>query len=65
MADFLIGDSSQFDQNSTEVRSVQHYPIFSPYFQDQWKVNRRLTINYSSASALGHLFRPSRILLPI
>ena len=44
MADFLIGDSSQFDQNSTEVRSVQHYPIFSPYFQDQWKVNRRLTL---------------------
>ena len=44
MADFLIGDAAQFSQNSTEVRSVQHYPIFSPYFQDQWKVNRRLTL---------------------
>jgi len=44
IADFLIGDAAQFSQNSTEIRSVQHYPIFSPYFQDQWKFNRRLTL---------------------
>jgi hypothetical protein len=44
MADFLIGEAAQFSQNSTEIRSVQHYPIFSPYLQDQWKVNRRLSL---------------------
>src|SRR5215469_4812358 len=44
MADFLLGDAQNFTQQNTEVRSVQHYPIFSPYFQDQWKANRRLTL---------------------
>jgi hypothetical protein len=44
MADFLLGDAASFTQNSTEIRSVQHYPIVSPYFQDQWKFNRRLTL---------------------
>jgi len=44
MADFLLGDAASFNQTNTEIRSVQHYPIVSPYFQDQWKANRRLTI---------------------
>ena len=44
MADFLLGDAASFSQNSTEIRSVQHYPIVSPYLQDQWKFNRRLTL---------------------
>lgn len=44
MADFLLGDAQNFTQQNTEIRSVQHYPILSPYFQDQWKANRRLTL---------------------
>lgn len=44
MADFLLGDAANFTQSNTEIRSVQHYPIVSPYFQDQWKANRRLTL---------------------
>lgn len=44
MADFLLGDSSSFQQASTEGRPYVHYPIFSPYAQDRWKATRRLTI---------------------
>jgi Carboxypeptidase regulatory-like domain/TonB-dependent Receptor Plug Domain len=44
MADFLLGDAESFNQQSTEIRSVQHYPIVSPYFQDQWKASRHLTV---------------------
>jgi hypothetical protein len=44
MADFLLGDAASFTQNNTEIRAVQHYSIVSPYLQDQWKFNRRLTL---------------------
>ena len=44
MADFLLGDAESFTQQNTEIRSVQHYPIVSPYFEDRWKANRRLTL---------------------
>jgi len=44
MADFLLGQAANFNQQNTEVRSIQHYPIFSPYFQDQWKATHRLTL---------------------
>jgi Carboxypeptidase regulatory-like domain len=44
IADFLLGDAQNFSQQNTEIRAVQHYPIFSPYFQDQWKALRRLTL---------------------
>jgi hypothetical protein len=43
IADFLLGDAENFSQVNTQIRSVQHYPIATPYFEDQWKINRRLT----------------------
>ena len=44
MADFLLGDAATFTQQSGEIRGYEHYPIVSPYIQDRWKVNRRLTL---------------------
>ena len=45
VADFLLGLDSSYFQNSTERRGYFHYRQFEPYFQDDWKVTPRLTLN--------------------
>lgn len=45
IADFLLGDSASFSQASTQIRYYAHYPLVSPYFEDQWKATRRLTFS--------------------
>src|SRR5579884_2177355 len=44
IADYLLGDSASFAQGSDGVRKYIQYPIVSPYVEDQWKANRRLTL---------------------
>jgi hypothetical protein len=44
VADYLIGDGASFTQASGQPRFYAHYHEISPYFQDQWKVTRRLTV---------------------
>jgi hypothetical protein len=55
-ADFLLESSSNaqgipagfiqsFTQDSGQHRYYQRYQIVEPYFQDDWKVNNRLTVN--------------------
>lgn len=44
IADYLIGDAASFTQASSEPRFYAHHHTVSPYFQDQWKATRRLTI---------------------
>jgi hypothetical protein len=44
LADFLIGDGATFTQASSEPRFYAHHHTISPYFQDQWKATRRLTL---------------------
>jgi hypothetical protein len=44
IADYLLGDAATFTQASTVVRGYIHYPLYSPYVQDRWKVTRRLTV---------------------
>lgn len=46
LADYLLGDSSQFFQQSGERRPYMFGNIVSPYVQDTWKLNKRLTLNY-------------------
>jgi hypothetical protein len=44
VADYLLGDGASFTQASGQPRFYAHYHEISPYFQDQWKVTRRLTV---------------------
>ncbi len=44
IADYLLGDAASLQQASTEMRPYMYYPMVSPYFQDQWKISRRLTV---------------------
>ena len=44
IADYLLGDAASLQQASTETRPYVKYKIVSPYVQDRWKVNRKLTV---------------------
>ena len=46
IADYLLGDATQFFQESTERRPYIHGKILAPYVQDSWKVTKRLTVNF-------------------
>lgn len=45
VADYLLGLDSSFYQNSAEFRRYMYYQNYEGYVQDDWKVNRRLTLN--------------------
>lgn len=44
VADYLIGDGVSFTQATSQPRFYAHSYMLSPYFQDQWKATRRLTL---------------------
>jgi Carboxypeptidase regulatory-like domain len=45
IADYLLGDSTTFFEQSSEVRPYVHDVISSPYVQDRWKATKRLTVS--------------------
>lgn len=45
IADMVLGDAASFTQDSNELRGDLLYFQVEPYFQDDWKVTRRLTLN--------------------
>lgn len=45
IADYLLGKSSSFSQGSGGIRKYIHYPIYSPYFEERWKITPRVTIS--------------------
>ncbi len=44
-ADLLIGNVSSFSQASAQPKFYNRYKILEPYFQDDWHVTSRLTLN--------------------
>ncbi len=44
-ADLLTGNISSFGQASGQPKYYLRYKIFEPYFQDDWRVTPRLTLN--------------------
>ncbi|HZD32142.1 MAG TPA: TonB-dependent receptor, partial [Candidatus Angelobacter sp.] len=44
-ADLLLGQIGSFQQASTNIKFYNRYKIFEPYFQDDWRVTSRLTLN--------------------
>jgi hypothetical protein len=44
-ADFLNGNIASYGQTSAIVKYYYRYKIFEPYFQDDWHVTKRLTLN--------------------
>jgi Carboxypeptidase regulatory-like domain len=44
-ADLLVGNMSSFAQASGQPKYYLRYKIFEPYFQDDWHIEPRLTLN--------------------
>jgi hypothetical protein len=44
-ADLLMGNISQFQQQKSVIKTYNRYKIFEPYFQDDWRASKRLTLN--------------------
>jgi hypothetical protein len=44
-ADLLTANIAQFTQTSAQPKYYNRYKILEPYFQDNWRVNPRLTLN--------------------
>jgi carboxypeptidase family protein/TonB-dependent receptor-like protein len=44
-ADFLSGRITSYAQTSAIVKYYYRYKIFEPYIQDDWHMNKRLTLN--------------------
>ncbi|HEY1679657.1 MAG TPA: carboxypeptidase regulatory-like domain-containing protein [Candidatus Sulfotelmatobacter sp.] len=44
-ADMLLGNIASFGQGSNQLKFYNRYKILEPYFQDDWRVTDRLTLN--------------------
>jgi hypothetical protein len=69
-ADMLLGNVDTFTQEQAALKMHEQYKIFEPYFQDDWHVTSRLTLNvglrmsffgtYSEKNNLAWNFDPAR-----
>jgi len=44
-ADLLMGNIAQYSQANLTAKYYNRYKIVEPYFQDDWRINKRLTLN--------------------
>jgi hypothetical protein len=44
-ADLLLGNIASYQQWSKETQYYDRYKIVEPYFQDDWRITKRLTLN--------------------
>jgi hypothetical protein len=44
-ADLLLGQVAQFQQENQQLKYYNRYKILEPYFQDDWRITNRLTLN--------------------
>jgi hypothetical protein len=44
-ADLLMGNIASFSQGSNNLKFYNRYKILEPYFQDDWHISQRLTLN--------------------
>src|SRR5215472_14968344 len=44
-ADLLLGNVASYTQTTKETQYYNRYRILEPYFQDDWRVTKRLTLN--------------------
>lgn len=56
-ADMLLGNIASFAQGSNQLKFYNRYKIVEPYFQDDWRVTDRLTLNLGVRLSLFGTYR--------
>jgi hypothetical protein len=56
-ADLLLGNIASFAQGSNQLKFYNRYKIFEPYFQDDWRITDRLTLNLGLRVSLEGTYR--------
>ncbi len=56
-ADLLLGNISSFGQQDRFVKYYNRYKILEPYFQDDWRVTSKLTLNLGLRLSLFGTYR--------
>ena len=56
-ADMLLGNIAQFSQVDSQAKYYNRYKIVEPYFQDDWRITKRLTLNLGLRLSLYGTYR--------
>ncbi len=56
-ADLLMGNIASFSQGSNQLKFYNRYKILEPYFQDDWRITDRLTLNLGLRVSLEGTYR--------
>jgi hypothetical protein len=56
-ADLLLGNIAKYQQTSASTQYYNRYKIVEPYFQDDWRVTKRLTLNLGLRVSLFGTYR--------
>ncbi|HYM77895.1 MAG TPA: carboxypeptidase regulatory-like domain-containing protein [Candidatus Dormibacteraeota bacterium] len=56
-ADLLLGNIASFGQQDHLVKYYNRYKLFEPYFQDDWRITNRLTLNLGLRLSLYETYR--------
>jgi hypothetical protein len=56
-ADLLLGNIASYQQTTEETQYYNRYKIVEPYFQDDWRITKRLTLNLGLRVSLFGTYR--------